>query len=660
MAESKSQPIFVGRHAELEQFDEVLAAPEGQAIVVVGQRGMGKTMLINRMADQARRTPNLKCGTVRYEVTPTDTVDATMALMLDHAFEAAQTVARSLDFTEQRVKQWHALIKLLPKGGELVELRDSLRRDPQRNTRDQFVERLHLISKRMAHDARALFFIDPEKYMQPDSADAWRLLVRQLPDKVKFIFAQRPEDVLVSNSDFMALENMVRIPEERLDILDEQAVEELLTIRMPQLKVPIGRVREAIQRYDGHPYAIPAALDLIQDGQAIEDLPADPTPERVAEAQWQHVCDKHGKEAMHLLEAYAVLEVAVPVEVAEAVSSLEPAARRSLLANPYIEGLLRDEPDGRRLYHSLLSDHISTQLSKQEAEAYHRRAIDEYRRRLTAEVNPDALSAVRLSEHVLAAEGEAAFVKSFVDECTGPLFTLGLLDAALGLSHRALNDIVSPGTVEEAVVAGNLGLIYRTRGDLDPAEDMHQKALEINEKLGRLEGMASQYGNLGAIYQTRGDLDQAEDMHQKSLKIEKKLGRLEGMASEYSNLGVIYRRRGDLDQAEAMHRKSLNIFEKLGRFEGMAIQYGNLGAIYQTRGDLDQAEDMHQKSLEIGKKLGNPEVMANQYGNLGLIYLGRGDLEAARQHWTEARDLFERAQMPHMVKKVQGWIDKLP
>ena len=34
---------------------------------------------------------------------------------------------------------------------------------------------------------------------------------------------------------------------------------------------------------------------------------------------------------------------------------------------------------------------------------------------------------------------------------------------------------------------------------------MHRKALEIDEKLGRLEGMAIHYGNLGLVYEQRGD-----------------------------------------------------------------------------------------------------------------------------------------------------------
>jgi MoxR-like ATPase len=82
--------IFVGRQAELEQFKKVLEDPKGQAVLVVGPEGMGKTMLINKMGEVAEKHFALKCGWVRYEVTPTDSVDSIMALMMYNAFESGQ------------------------------------------------------------------------------------------------------------------------------------------------------------------------------------------------------------------------------------------------------------------------------------------------------------------------------------------------------------------------------------------------------------------------------------------------------------------------------------------------------------------------------------------------------------------------------------------
>lgn len=238
---------------------------------------------------------------------------------------------------------------------------------------------------------------------------------------------------------------------------------------------------------------------------------------------------------------------------------------------------------------------------------------------------------------------------------------LGNLDAAELAYQRVLDAGERSGSSGlVAVGASNLGLIYEARGDLDQAQQMLRKSLKINEMLGRFEGMAANYGNLGVIHGIRGDPNQAEEMFRRALEIDEKLGQLEGMASCYGNLGLIYKARGDLDQAEEMHRKSLKIEKQLGRLEGMASEYGNLGLVCKARGDLDQAEKFHRKSLKISQKLGRREGMASAYANLGTVYNFRGDVETARRYLNKARDLYAQIGMPHMVQKLQSWLDDLP
>jgi tetratricopeptide (TPR) repeat protein len=76
--------------------------------------------------------------------------------------------------------------------------------------------------------------------------------------------------------------------------------------------------------------------------------------------------------------------------------------------------------------------------------------------------------------------------------------------------------------------------------------------------------MATIYGKLGEIYYTRRDLDQAEDMFKKSLEVEEKLDNKGAMAAVYGYLGDIFRIRTDLDQAEEMYNKGLKLFEAIG------------------------------------------------------------------------------------------------
>jgi len=110
----------------------------------------------------------------------------------------------------------------------------------------------------------------------------------------------------------------------------------------------------------------------------------------------------------------------------------------------------------------------------------------------------------------------------------------------------------------------------------------YRKALEIEEELGRKEGIAISYGNLGLVYQTRGELDQAEAMSCKALEISETLGYKEGMASAYGNLGVVYWRRRELDQAEAMYRKALILFQDIGATSQVGRIKNLLNALHES------------------------------------------------------------------------------
>jgi len=689
--------IFVGRKKEIEQFKKVLADQQGQAVLVVGQAGMGKTLLLNKMTEIAGSHPDLRCGFVRYEVTPTDSVDSTMTLMMDNAFEAAQITDGSLDGTARRLEQWRSFLNVF-NIGDLVM---SLRRDPARNTRDQFLERLELISKRLPNEGRAIFIIDPEKYMQKESDQSWAIVVKDLPDKIKFIFAQRPEDELVRSETFDSLKNVVRIPKKDLDVLSDDNVDELLRAQSAELTCSIGDLKKVLMQHKGHPYALGAAIDLVKAGVGLEDLPKRPEPIEFAKKQWDKICEK-SKYAIRLFKSYAVLEVGVPDGVVETASEVDGDTRQSLLADKFLMGLLREEGYGKRIYHAILADYVLEQISEAEKKEYHQRTVEVYRAKLEKareeQTKPDELAAMRLPVHILAANGENAFIKTCAYETYRPLEMLGLLDTALSLSQRALR-MVERGSEEEAALFCTIGLVHRTKGNLDEAEEMHLKALKIEKKAGREIGTAREYGNLGLIYQTRGELDKAEEMHKKALEINKKLSQLEGMANQYGNLGLIYRRRGKLDKAEQMHKKALEIDKKLGLQGGIASDYGNLGAIYLTRGELNKAEEMYKQVLKIEERLGRPDSVAKAYGNLGLIYRrrgkldkaeemlnkaiqideklglqggtaidyinlggiyeGRGDITKARQFWGKARDLYKKIGIPHEVKKMEDWIEEL-
>ena len=120
--------------------------------------------------------------------------------------------------------------------------------------------------------------------------------------------------------------------------------------------------------------------------------------------------------------------------------------------------------------------------------------------------------------------GQAPVVTSVVK--TNPEMVRKMQDA---ISHfeRTLND--SEGIFKENHwLTDNchteIGYIYYILGDLNNAEEKFNTVLQIGITVNNLETQAVAYGNLGIVYRIRGELDKAVEMYEKSLKLNEELG----------------------------------------------------------------------------------------------------------------------------------------
>jgi len=220
-------------------------------------------------------------------------------------------------------------------------------------------------------------------------------------------------------------------------------------------------------------------------------------------------------------------------------------------------------------------------------------------------------------------------------------YTWGELEQALYAWSHLLERTKEKDKEWETISRGNIGNVYRIKGELDKALEYYGEALKLNEELGSKEGMAADLGNIGIVYGIKGELDKALEYFRKALKLNEELGSKEGMAADLGNIGIVYGIKGELDKALEYHGKALKLDEELGRKEGMAADLGNIGIVYRIKGELDKALEYFRKALKLDEELGRKEGMATDLGNIGIVYGIKGELDKALEYFRKALKIFE-------------------
>jgi CHAT domain-containing protein/Tfp pilus assembly protein PilF len=237
----------------------------------------------------------------------------------------------------------------------------------------------------------------------------------------------------------------------------------------------------------------------------------------------------------------------------------------------------------------------------------------------------------------------------------GSLINLGLLAHYRGdlttaetLYHRALaiDERLSPGTIDTAVDYNNLGLVAQDRGDLKKAEGYYRQALAIQQELlPGSQNIGITLNNLANVVDEQGDIASAEQYHLRALEIFRRLApRGTDVAASLHNLGSIASYRGDFAAARMYHRQALAIREKVvpGGLS-VAASLTALGEIEYKCQNYAKAEEYQSRAIAIRKKQAPGSLaVADNLSALGGIAVQSGNFVRAESYLREAIELFER------------------
>ena len=246
--------------------------------------------------------------------------------------------------------------------------------------------------------------------------------------------------------------------------------------------------------------------------------------------------------------------------------------------------------------------------------------------------------AIQLSERALAMPGlltgvERARTLLWLGDVNGPLDRLGRLtrqEACLREAERLAEeagDEFLRGVAENALI----WIVWRT-SSIEEAEAAFRRALDAARARGDRKTEAVTAGNLGVILFVQGRLAAAREQYEQGLRLHRELGNRRGEAAAMGNLGNVLLTQGRFTEAREHLERGLAMHRSNESRRGEADATGNLGIVFFSQGRLRQAWDHFERHLALSREIGNRQGEATARGNLGNVCYLQGRLEAAKEH----------------------------
>ena len=622
---------FYGRVAERAALADLLAAPNGRLITLIGPGGVGKSRLAQQVAaDQHGLYADGLFWADLNAVQQTPQITPTLAQALGFTLHGQEAPERQL----RGYLREKALLLVLDGAEHLPELAGLLAPILQAAPNVAF---LVTSRQRLGLREERLFAVEGLAY--PETAGA---IPGDHHEAITF-FRQEVQRLerhfQPTAADLEAIVNISRLVEGMPLAL------ELAAAAAPE------RGCAAVAR------ELAAGLDLL-----TSTLHNAPERQRSVRATFAHSWALLAERERHSLARMAVFHGGFGTVAARQVADANPAILGGLLA----KSLLRHESNGRYQLHTLLRQFAAEQLralAGAEAETAARHAA--YYAHFLAE-QEEALKGMGQEEALLAIDQEIgnvrrawqwaiAHLSSAPAACDLLRNTLESLYQYYGLRSwyhegaavfAAAAAATQTMTPQDELLLGQL-LARQARcleftAPAPAASSLYQQSLAIFCRLGAARAAALPLYGLGYMAHLRGAYADAHRYFADSLARYEQAKDRWGMATVLSGLCLNLRRQGDFAAARRAGAQSLAIRRAIGDRRGVASSQNNLGLILCALGVYDAAETALLEAVGICRAIGHTVGTANAYTGLVQVAMRHGDRAEAQRYQEEALQLYRQ------------------
>jgi len=635
---------FVGRLAERTRLLSLLEQArqgQGKLVLLMGEAGIGKTRLLEELAQAADwRGWRVVWGRAdEFKITPPYGP-------LSQAVQQALPPARREQLESGGKGSALALVSVQLLGQPAPQP------VPESSSSAQLVHALSVLLDGLQRISPHLILLDDLQWSDPD---VWPLLdgLRASLGKMAILLALavRSDEITLQPAAWSFLHTWDQENEVIIQ-LTGLGLRELGELAMPW-HLNGDKIEKLATASGGNPMF---ALELLRTEELEIHLQDHPTLSELA-LQKMIVLSA---EAQYALQIAAIIGYHFTYSLWEAIIAAEniDALKIPLLAGELERpGMLHLRADGYSFAHDTLRSAIYTHIPSPQRRQLHQQAL-----RILELGNAQTLDLLYHAQQAQAGEKVACYallageqaLASFNYTTAVTFFTLALetphpedaihrfraisgrAQASDVLANRAAqhNDLLALqpladqlGDRYRAEVCGDLAHYYWTTGDYQQAIVTGQRGLEIASQLGDRHMWAAILQTLGKASRDQGYYAQARTWFEKALNEYQAVGDTHGTAIVLDLLGIVAQREGQVERAEEHSSRAVSIFRELGDIYNEARALSNLGVVRWMLGDYVLAQESFQTALRINQQIGDRRAELASLSNLASLAGIRGDLE---------------------------------
>jgi len=211
----------------------------------------------------------------------------------------------------------------------------------------------------------------------------------------------------------------------------------------------------------------------------------------------------------------------------------------------------------------------------------------------------------------------------------------------------------------ELAIEEQIGSIYATSGDLEPAYDAYQRALALLHVTSDVHMEGYVWSDLGVVYTELGDYTFAHDALDHASEVWKRSPYSFGEMNTLDDNGDLYLAEGKLDQARKFYSQGLEMAEKNSAARYRIFFLRGIGDSYLFENDITNAEINYRHALDLATEAKEGDSTAYIYCALGDTASRKGDIAAAQASYTDCLKDAEAKQETSLTIRAHGGLARL-